>query len=221
MDVSVIALGHTNADTPAILDPAAACLPGASITASVTPHGHRILVCPPLSVADLGAADAHIAPAADAAATSTYSNATTVLYVADVAGYHHRQQQGGQTRIEDVLASFRAVRAWSRARGLHMVVLLRGAGAFKGELAAHPLEDCFPGYSWVDDATNAQDLGAPMGIDALVRMMMAEEGEEALGGDGATGKQPAVYVHFIEEGRASEKDVDVVVRAIKDIYDKN
>ncbi|KAL8389055.1 hypothetical protein RB595_008824 [Gaeumannomyces hyphopodioides] len=218
MDVSVIALGHTDADTPAIVDPAAACLPAAALTASTTPPGHRVLAYSPLSVADLGAADKHISPGANDA-TATYSNLTTVLYVADVAGYHHhRPAQGGQTHIQAVLASFHAVRAWCRAKGLHMVVLLRGVRAFKDELAAHPLEDCFPGYSWVDDTANAQDLGAPMGLDALVRRMMAEEG--AVLGDGA-GKQPAVYFHFIEEGQATEKDVDVIVSAVKEIHNKS
>lgn len=234
MEVSVVALGHSEADTPAVVDAAAACLPGARIRDG-TPPGHRVLLSTRedysfVSVADLGVAAKHLSPDAVPEpsevlkAITAAHNITAVLYVADVAGYHHLRppaqddqdpQQSAATtttHIQDVLKSFRTVRAWCRAKKLDTVVLLRGVKAFKGDLAAHPLERCFgPGYSWVDDTTNAQDLGEPMGLDALVRRMAMMHDEQADETD------PALYFHFVQDAQASEEDVDVVVNAVKDI----
>ncbi|KLU82809.1 hypothetical protein MAPG_01877 [Magnaporthiopsis poae ATCC 64411] len=238
MEVSIVALGHSQADTPAIVDPAAACLPGATIR-NDTPPGHRLLLSTRedysfVSVADLGVAakqlSADTSPSELLKAVTAANDVAAVLYVADLASYHHlhpaaaQDDQGtGQsaattttTHIQDVLKSFRTVRAWCRTQKLDTVVLLRGVKAFKDDLGAHPLEGCFgAGYSWIDDKTNAQDLGAPMGLDALVRRMCTEEGGAVSAEGDETG--PKLYFHYVRGDRASEEDVDVVVNAIKDI----
>ncbi|EHA47787.1 hypothetical protein MCOR27_001151 [Pyricularia oryzae] len=159
--LSVIALGHTDADTAHVLDPSVDFDPEWALKREdvadrrlFTYSGPRAR---PLSILDLGASQP---------SQRQLSTATALIFVADLEPYDQPGPPPALNHIQSVLARLAAVR--SSAPDLPLFLLLRNTGPFRRKLDEVPLESCFPGE---DCTLRGDELEGAPGVKLLIRKL--------------------------------------------------
>ncbi|KAI6355219.1 hypothetical protein MCOR25_008290 [Pyricularia grisea] len=193
--LTVIALGHTDADTAHILDPSVNSNSPWALQREDTVDWRSFTFSGPgvrpLRIIDLGASQP---------SEIQLANATAMIFVTDLEPYDQPAPPPELNHFKSMLARLAAVR--SRAPELPLILFLRNAGPFRRKLDEVPLESCFPG----EDHTPLEDESQVVsGAKLLARKIKETQ-------PGPEPEEGSFHLHFI----AGETSVEEITFIIED-----
>ncbi|TLS27359.1 hypothetical protein PpBr36_04216 [Pyricularia pennisetigena] len=198
--LSVLALGHTDADTAHILDPSVNFDPQWALQREDIPDRRSFTYtgpdAPPLRILDLGASQA---------SQRQLSAATAMIFAANLEPYDQPGPPPALNHIQSVLARLAAVR--SSAPDLSLILILRNTGPFRRKLDQVPMESCFPGENC---SFRADELEGVPGVKLLMRKLRETSPRSEPGED------ENFYMNFIARN-ASVRDMSFIILVISDV----
>ncbi|TLD24145.1 hypothetical protein PspLS_06360 [Pyricularia sp. CBS 133598] len=197
--LSVLAMGHTDADTAHILDRAVDFDPQWALQREYIADQRLFTYtgpdARPLRILDLGASQA---------SERQLSTAAAMIFTADLEPYDQPAPPPALNHIQSVLARLTAVT--SSAPDLPLVLILRNTGAFRRKLDEVSMESCFPGE---DCTLRGDELEGVPGVKLLIRKLNVASAR-------TEPEEGSFYMSFMARD-ASVSDIRFIVLVISDM----